>query len=232
MTTTFTSGYRSAVLLAGFIAALFLTASVVPVSAQEWRVVQTPDGATYLILGGVRQAITIEMISDEELATIPESVSAPIPADESGPVSEEPSEAPSADSSPRLGLTRSVTPTRNGQVVAILQITAVTLRDRVTGFYRLDVPKGRYAAVDWAVTNAGSTDYRLSTSDLKLQTGSNQILTPKRLVGMPGPDLDSGTLGPGQSVRGSLYYDVPSGENIAALIFQDARSPQVVLARP
>lgn len=111
-----------------------------------------------------------------------------------------------------------------------LLITAHTVQDNAQSTNPFNAAKGRWVLVEWRVTNDGVRDRQLFSPHLKLLTADNFVITPGNHAGHPEPWLGISTLGPGQTVRGFIAYDVPAGQALASLIFQPSGARQLVVA--
>jgi hypothetical protein len=120
-----------------------------------------------------------------------------------------------------------------GSVVASsaqgVEVKVNAYQDNVPPNNRAFQPQGRYMVVDWTITNLSATPLSVIRSDFKLQTAEGYLIDRALHINRQ-PDLSSYTLGPGQTVRGWLTYDVPSRARITAFIYQPAGQPQVVVA--
>lgn len=111
----------------------------------------------------------------------------------------------------------------------VLLVTAMASSDNVPAEHRFNAAKGRWYVVDWRVDNAGAVDVRLGSQELVLQTAGGYVIEPTYAT-VREPRLDSRVIGPGQTMRGFLAYDVPSDQQPTAAIYQPQGSRQILIA--
>lgn len=151
----------------------------------------------------------------------------PTPAVASKPAAATPSPQPTAAAADgRLGQTTTLT-APSGLNVAI---TVNAVQDPATGTNQFNKPKGRFVVVDWTIKNNGQQDQQINATWFKVQTADSYLVDRANNAGLPEPDLTTSTIGPGQTVRGFLAYDVPAGQQIKAAVFQAPGSRQFVIA--
>lgn len=111
-------------------------------------------------------------------------------------------------------------------------ITVNAVIDPSPSTNQFNTPKGRWVVVDWTIKNEGTANVDISTSYLKLLTADSFEVDRGNHAGHKTPELDygSGTLGPGQSTRGFIAYDVPTGAKVTAAIYHPLGSPQLPIA--
>lgn len=218
--------------------------------------VRDVDGVVWLVLGGQRVNLAIWGASQEEIAALPRSdrwatmndAGAIVAGDR--PVWFAGQEAPTGATDAPVASTRSAptaTPTlvptpsapssRLGEPALLtsnsgtrLLVTAHRVRDDVKSTNQFSKPEGRYVVVEWSVKNDGQANFDFRSSHLKLLTVDDFIIEREFVAGLPEPDLDSGVVGPGQTVRGFLPYDVPKDQKLKSAIFHGSGSPQILIA--
>ena len=153
--------------------------------------------------------------------------------------------APAAGSSgvlaPPAGTARSLLaaplPPKPGETVPItlesgerLEVAINNLIDPAVSTHPFNKAKGRWVVVDWTIANRGSIGHRVNIFACLLQTADGFMLKVGNSAGLPQPELISGLLGPGQSVRGFVPYDVASGARLKSVIYQPLGNRQFVVA--
>jgi hypothetical protein len=200
-----------------------LASGVAVAQSAPWRLVQTGDGSLHVIADGFRHRIAPAPIADAELAAVPEAESwdstfAPVI-----PVAQQPP-APESQGK-RVGNTTVITAPSGLR----LAVTVMAVTDPVRSTNERHQASGRWVVLDWEVKNEGTTNFYANALHLKLQTVDNFVIDRGSHLGFPEPRFDSGTIGPGQGVRGYLAYDGPAGQRLKSAIFQAGNSPQFVI---
>jgi hypothetical protein len=173
----------------------------------------TPGGAAYW---------TGESIDPPGVA----AAAPPAPPRPAPTASAPPAPAPSAERPRRIG--EATVLTAPSGVRLLVTVNAVEDNARPGRYDRS--AEGRYMVVDWTIKNDGGVDVSVNRLHFKLQTGDGFIVE-RALTTIREPDLQTATIGPGQTVRGWLTYDVPKGATVAAAIYQPFGARQFVIAQ-
>lgn len=193
----------------------------------KW-VVPKPDGL------GVQAGAKPEWATDP-IGTTPPSTVADDPT--ATPVqTNTPRPAPTATSKPVAEATATAPVKRIGDTTSLtapsglrLLVTVNDVDDNMKPG-RYDTPaEGRYVTVDWTIKNDGTTDMSVNRLDFKLQTADDFVIQ-RATTTTREPDLTTARLGPGQTVRGWLTYDVPKGARLKAAVYQPSGARQFVIA--
>jgi hypothetical protein len=112
----------------------------------------------------------------------------------------------------------------------VLDISVGSLRDGVTSSNQFNRPRGRWAVLNWQVRNEGTSSFTVNPLYLQLQTQDDSLFEKGNHAGLPEPSFPLVTLGPGQSVRGYVAYDLPRGQRVKAAVFQRYGSPLFTVA--
>jgi hypothetical protein len=128
-------------------------------------------------------------------------------------------------------------PARAGQPMAItteagehLTVTVNAIIDPAQSTNKYNQPKGRFVVIDWTLRNDGSIGHVVSIYEFKLQTADGFLYDRGMSAGLPQPDVISGTVAEGQTVRGYVSYDVPAGAVLKSAIYQPLGNRQFVIA--
>lgn len=149
--------------------------------------------------------------------------------------------AASAILTPRVGAPASLltptSPPKVGDTVPItlesgerLEVTVNSVIDPATSTHPYNKAKGRWVVLDWTISNRGSIGHRVNIYACLLQTADGFMLNLGNSAGLPQPELISGMLGPGQTVRGFVPYDVATGAKLKAVVYQPLGNRQFVVA--
>lgn len=138
-----------------------------------------------------------------------------------------PSPAPTLTAPPKIGQASTLT---NQQGLRIV-VTVHGVTDPAESSNQFNKPKGRWALVDWSVKNEGQSNFNVNLLSFKLQTTDGFLYDFGNHAGLREPQLQgSGSLGPGQTVRGYLAYDVASDHKLKSAVFQQFMGRQIVIA--
>ena len=169
----------------------------------------------------------------------PTPLAAPAPAATAPPPA---SAAPAATRAPgvlgsSLSQALASAPPVVGQPVAVtteagekLTVTVNAIVDPAPSSFKYNQPKGRFVVLDWSIRNDGSIEHAVSPFAFQLQTADGFMYRFGISAGLPQPDMHSGSVGPGQSMRGYLAYDVPAGSTLKSAIYQPLGNRQFVIA--
>jgi len=89
---------------------------------------------------------------------------------------------------------------------------------------------GRWISLDLSVTNVGTQDFDLSASNFGILSGDAIVFSPSTDDTLPQPQFTSATLSSGQTIRGTVLFDVPVGQSLQSALFQAAGTTQFVIA--
>lgn len=189
--------------------------------------VLVPLGATVLVSPTVAaQEAPLLPVSEETIETAVRRVWDAAVAAASGSTRSKPGLRDDGQRSRRTIGDTTVVTTPSGTRIAV---TVDAFEDGMIPHDTRDLPRGRWVLVHWTLTNRGTTDESVSRLHFRAQTANGNVFGPS-LDAVHDPALGTARLAPGQSVRGWLTYDIPSGQRISSLIYQPPGEPQFIVA--
>lgn len=232
--------------------AVLVLVQVAPIQAQSsipnGVFVRSGEGLLWLVLDGQRVKIPVWGAVDADIAALPESdrwavmndsgaiVAGDRPAwfvDQPEPAAVAAAPQATATSRPAPTATSaqaSAAPKRIGETTTLtspsgirLLVTVHSVKDNVKSSNQFVKPEGRFVSVEWSIKNDGADNAQVSYTSLKLVTVDGFVIDGRPRAGLPGPDFEAGGVGPGQTVRGFVSYDVPKDQALKSAIFHGAR---------
>jgi hypothetical protein len=89
---------------------------------------------------------------------------------------------------------------------------------------------GRWITLDLTVMNVGTSDFNLGPSNFQILSGNATIFQASTDDNLPQPQFTPAVLPAGQTLRGTVIFNIPAGQTLQSALFQAAGTTQFVIA--